>query len=113
MTAEAWRIATAHGNRYGAVVSDTPSSNSRLGDGEVEAYGGYLVAESIAPEHRPLVAAAPALLRSLGWALPLLDLIDPSALASRGIDAEEFDARYEAARAALAEANGEPEVVAS
>lgn len=54
-----WRI----GDNYGAVVTDEPIAGQ---DEECrKAYGGYLVAESIAPKNRPLIAAAPRLRNAL------------------------------------------------
>jgi hypothetical protein len=49
---------------YGAVVSDTsprPLTGHCLEADEVAAYGGYLIAESIAPQNKALIAAAPDL----------------------------------------------------
>ena len=113
MTAsETWRVATGSGAHYGAVVSDLPPAHGIVSEGEVEAYGGYLIAESIAPEHRPLIAATPELLASLEWALPLLDLIPPAELIARGIEAEAFEAGCVRARTAVAKANGELGVLA-
>lgn len=61
-----WRV----GKRYGGVVADKPPTSARFSDhytaaSEVEAYGGYLIAESIAPENRDLIAAAPELYEAL------------------------------------------------
>lgn len=55
-----WRIGKAHG----AVVADVPV-NAGLDNDHVEAYGGHLIAESIAVCNRPLIAAAPELLEAL------------------------------------------------
>ncbi|PPA72827.1 hypothetical protein C4E15_28090 [Achromobacter spanius] len=55
-----WRI----GKSYGAVVADVPVNNGDDND-HVEAYGGHLIAESIAVCNRPLIAAAPELLEAL------------------------------------------------
>ncbi|MFY2608958.1 hypothetical protein [Achromobacter ruhlandii] len=55
-----WRIGKAHG----AVVADVPV-NAGLDNDHVEAYGGHLIAESIAVCNRPLIAAAPELLDAL------------------------------------------------
>lgn len=64
-----WRI----GKHYGAVVADHPVPEIS-GSDHVEAYGGHMVGESIAPRNRALIAAAPELLealqvvrRSVGW----------------------------------------------
>ena len=71
-TGGTWREGSWQGgaNIYGAVVSDVkPSGHERRTPeedaAEVEAYGGYLIAESIAPQDRPIIAAAPALLAVL------------------------------------------------
>lgn len=55
-----WRIGKAHG----AVVADVPV-HACLDNDHVEAYGGHLIAESIAVCNRPLIAAAPDLLAAL------------------------------------------------
>lgn len=55
-----WRI----GKAYGAVVSDHPVTLMR-GSDDVEAYGGHMVAESVAKNNLALVAAAPELLEAL------------------------------------------------
>lgn len=56
-----WRRGKAHQ----AVVSDV--SNGLIGctAEEVEAYGGYLVAESIAPDNIDIITAAPDMLAAL------------------------------------------------
>ena len=66
---------------YGAVVADaSPRAPSEYDAREVEAYGGYIIAESIAPCNIPLICAAPDLLaacelaRDLFWnRMALLD----------------------------------------
>ena len=55
-----WRA----GKTGGAVVADYPIPEVD-GSGHVEYYGGHLVAESIAPQNIPLIAAAPDLLAAL------------------------------------------------
>ncbi len=57
-----WRRSKA---TFQAVVCDT--SNGLIGctDAEVEVYGGYLVAESIAPCNLNIIAAAPDMLDAL------------------------------------------------
>ncbi len=61
-----WRI----GKSYGAVVADVPVDSGCDND-HVEAYGGHLIAESIAVCNRPLIAAAPELLEALEEAIDL------------------------------------------
>lgn len=55
-----WRV----GETFGAIVSDSPVSGIR-GSDNVEAYGGHLIAESVAQQNRALIAAAPELLAAL------------------------------------------------
>ncbi|WP_155257621.1 hypothetical protein [Achromobacter xylosoxidans] len=88
-----WRIGKAHG----AVVADMPV-NAGLDNDHVEAYGGHLIAESIAVCNRPLIAAAPELLEALEWALRAMEARNP--LWAEG-------ERFVAARAAIAKAKGE------
>lgn len=88
-----WRIGKAHG----AVVADVPV-NAGLDNDHVEAYGGHLIAESIAVCNRPLIAAAPELLEALEWALRAMEARNP--LWAEG-------ERFIAARAAIAKAKGE------
>lgn len=52
-----WRI----GKCYGAVVADVPV-NAGLDNDHPEAYGGHLIAESVAVCNQPLIATAPELL---------------------------------------------------
>lgn len=88
-----WRIGKAHG----AVVADVPV-HAGLDNDHVEAYGGHLIAESIAVCNRPLIAAAPELLEALEWALRAMEARNP--LWAEG-------ERFIAARAAIAKAKGE------
>lgn len=46
------------------IVADVPIENGPGGSDSVDYYGGYLVAESVAPCNQPLIAAAPDLLAS-------------------------------------------------
>lgn len=55
-----WRV-----GKNGAIVADFPIEGGVPGTSDVECYGGYLIAETVAPENRRLVAAAPRLLRAL------------------------------------------------
>ena len=59
-TSGPWRI----GNNYGSVVCDTPIPEIS-GSEHTEHYGGHLVAESIAPKNRAIIAAAPEIFKSL------------------------------------------------
>lgn len=63
-----WRI----GKNYGAVVADHPVPELR-GSDDVNAYGGHLIAESIALQNRPLIATAPELLEALQLAADYID----------------------------------------
>ncbi|MBO1013468.1 hypothetical protein IPU70_07910 [Achromobacter sp. SD115] len=67
-----WRI----GKSYGAVVSDVPV-NAGLDNDHTEAYGGHLIAESVAVCNRPLIAAAPELFEAAEAAMALIGKLDP------------------------------------
>lgn len=54
-----WRIVR------GAIVADFPIEGGVPGTDDVEACGGYLVAETVARVNVPLIASAPRLLRAL------------------------------------------------
>jgi hypothetical protein len=54
-----WRVAENHG----AVVADADSGHDDPWN--IEYYGGHLIAESIDPRNRPIIAAAPELLVAL------------------------------------------------
>jgi hypothetical protein len=56
-----WR----EGKNYGSVVADHPIEGGIMGSDDVEAYGGYLIAESIARCNNPIIAAAPLMLALL------------------------------------------------
>jgi len=56
-----WRI----GKGYGAIVSSTPVEDGLDGGNNVEAYGGHLICESVAPCNMRLISAAPDLLEAL------------------------------------------------
>jgi hypothetical protein len=53
------------GNCWGSVVSDVLPGDAVPGSDAVEAYGGYLIAESVAPSMIPLISAAPEMLAAL------------------------------------------------
>lgn len=53
-----WRQA----DHYGAIVSDKPHPAVVYNAADMAAYGGYLVAESVRPEDRPTICAAPQML---------------------------------------------------
>lgn len=57
-----WNEATGTAAKYGAVVSQTAPHKDAIYD---EAYGGYLIAESVSKRDRPIIAAAPDLKESL------------------------------------------------
>ncbi len=89
-----WRL----GRQSDAVVADTPAGHSEDA-AHVAYYGGHLVAESILPNNRALIAAAPELLEAL------------KAL-THSLDADHFEhddqrAAFKQARAAIAKATGE------
>ncbi len=62
-TPSPWR----KGRVAGTIVADTPSSMPRpqYGEREKEYYGGYLIAESILPEHEDIISAAPDMYEAL------------------------------------------------
>lgn len=55
-----WRV----GKDYGAIVADVPTDGPNGAD-HVEAYGGYLVCESVARKNMPIIIAATDLLAAL------------------------------------------------
>ncbi len=57
-----WRKSDVQGD---AVVSDFPTGDSRDDESSLMYYGGRLIAESVAPNNRALIAAAPMLAISL------------------------------------------------
>jgi hypothetical protein len=57
-----WR---AGKDNYGGIVADHPIEGGVMGTDDVEHYGGYLIAETVAPCNKPLIAAAPELLVAL------------------------------------------------
>lgn len=63
-----WRA----GKHYGAIVADHPVEGQGMDARGVEAYGGQLIAESIAPCNRPIITAAPDMLGALHGAKALL-----------------------------------------
>lgn len=56
-----WRI----GKNYGGIVADHPIEGGVMGTEDVDAYGGYLIAETVAPCNKPIIAAAPQMLALL------------------------------------------------
>lgn len=86
-----WRF----GNRSDDVVADTNAGHSD-DEGSLAFYGGHLVAESIAPRNRPLIAAAPELLEALQAIFAAMHPDIPGAPGSA----------LEKARAAIAKATG-------
>lgn len=63
-TAGPWRAGSGTGGN-GSVVSDQLAVGALGGPDAVDYYGGNLIAESVAPENIPLIAAAPELLAAL------------------------------------------------
>ena len=63
-TGGTWRPSTKSG---GAIVSDIVLDEPYLdtGHNETEYYGGHLIAESVRANNRPIIAAAPEMLRVL------------------------------------------------
>lgn len=98
-----WRI----GKFHGAVVADTPV-NAGLDNEHVEAYGGHLIAESIAVCNRPLIAAAPELLDAgMGAAGSLSAAMDIMTRLGYGKTAHAMQVYHDALVAAIAKATGE------
>jgi hypothetical protein len=85
----------------GCVVADQPVPEMG-GSDAVEYYGGHLVAESIAPQNIPLIAAAPELLVS---ASDFLEVLTENGLLC---ECGEADCRTTRLRAAIAKATGAP-----
>ncbi len=56
------QVAWRKGNQSTTVVSDVLPLDAVPGSSDEEAYGGYLIAESVAPSMVPLISAAPELL---------------------------------------------------
>lgn len=108
LTAGPWRRAVGEID-YGAVVADTsprlpPETAERAfyDAREVEAYGGYVIAESIAPQNLAIIAASPDLLAACEMAL--------EALREYGLVCNTITntMAYEALVAAVARARGKP-----
>lgn len=59
-----WRAGSGTGGK-GSVVSDQLAVGALNGSDAVEYYGGNLIAESVAQENIPLIAAAPDMLEAL------------------------------------------------
>ena len=73
-----WRV----GKAAGGILADVPIEGGPLGCEDIAFYGGYLIAESVAPVNRPLLAAAPEMyallerLATLGSSVPVADVRD-------------------------------------
>jgi hypothetical protein len=91
-----WRAGSGTGGK-GSVVSDQLAAGALGGSDAVKYYGGHLIAESVAPENIPLIAAAPELLAALQ---AMLDNLRKGPFAFRDSD------ELRAARAAVAKATG-------
>ena len=53
------------GKNSDSVVADVPVEHGPGGSDAIEYYGGHLVAESVAPCNRPIIAAAPSMYDAL------------------------------------------------
>lgn len=60
------------GNVSDCIVSDAPIASVPVDADTIRDYGGYPIAESIAPENKPLIKAAPKLLAAALAAFPWL-----------------------------------------
>ncbi|MGZ4819362.1 MAG: hypothetical protein ACXVZJ_12090 [Terriglobales bacterium] len=67
-----WRAGSGTGGK-GSVVSDQLATGALNGSEAVDYYGGNLIAESVAQENIPLIAAAPELLEALEACYAALD----------------------------------------
>lgn len=85
--------------RGGAVVADFPVPEIS-GSDDVEAYGGHLIAESIAPQNVPVIAAAADLLQV---AKDFSEVLEELGIAC---ECGEPDCRTTRLRAAIAKATG-------
>ncbi len=93
-----WHIGKCHG----AVVSETPVTDG-LDNDHVEVYGGHLVAESISPKNRSVIAAAPDLFDALVIAEQALNKVRVNC---RNTPWDETGPAIITARAAIAKALG-------
>ena len=102
-----WRV----NERLLAIVSDEPCTDI-LGAENVEHYGGYLIAESIAPINLSIIAAAPELYDALRELLTDMVIAQGNMRKAAKRDpawegcAEIIQPRVDAARAAIAKAEG-------
>ena len=91
-----WRV----NERLLAIVSDEPCTDI-LGAENVEHYGGYLIAESIAPRNLSIIAAAPNMYEAISAAVHAMKM---------GFEGNEIFARgspiLEGMLAAIAKAEG-------
>lgn len=63
-TAGPWRANGTH--LLGSIVADVPTGETNIDKPDhVEAYQGYLIAESVLPQNRAIIAAAPEMLAML------------------------------------------------
>ena len=94
-----WRAGSGTGGK-GSVVSDQLAVGALGGSDAVDYYGGNLIAESVAQENIPLIAAAPQLL--------VVARDFDEALTESGLHCEcgEADCRTTRLRAAIAKATG-------
>lgn len=94
-----WRAGSGTGGR-GSVVSDHLAVGALSGSDAIDYYGGNMIAESVAQENIPLIAAAPDLLAALQSMLSDAECFAKHLQNSRCVDE---------ARAAIAKAtSGEP-----
>ena len=91
-----WRV----NERLLAIVSDEPCTDI-LGAENVEHYGGYLIAESIAPRNLSIIAAAPEMYEAIAAIATAMNLgYIPNEILSEGSPI------LEGLRAAIAKAEG-------
>lgn len=95
-----WRVSEEVG---GAVVSEKPVEGMLQGGDDTDYYGGYLICESVTRANARLIAAAPDLLEAC-HAFCRTMAFTPSSIP--GALEADLNAAYEAARAAIAKAEG-------
>ena len=65
-----WRV----GLQRSTVVADAPVPGIR-GSDALDYYGGHLICESVAPQNRPIIAAAPDLLAACNAAAAMMEVL--------------------------------------
>lgn len=92
-----------------SIVTDVPIEGTPMGADAVDYYGGYLIAESVAPCNRPLLAAAKDMYECLEWFMLRAGFTDsddsgPFGLLITDVEGRKIRDRF---RAVLRKARGE------